>query len=219
MKLSQSTKRFISASILATCFWVVFFYLPSFIFSSMLGGILLTILIKEWGNIFKETNIFYWLMMPLYPILPFALLIYMNHQEPYRILVYYLFLLVFSFDTSSYLTGMLMGYHKVLPSISPGKTIEGCIGGFIGALIVCILALWEDNITMQPITIIMFVLITCLLAFAGDAFESLLKRRARIKDSGDTLPGHGGFLDRFDAVVMVAYFYFIFKDYLVLLLS
>lgn len=219
MKLSKSTLRFISATILASCFWIVFFYLPPVTFSIMLAAILITILIKEWGNIFKETNIFHWLIMPFYPILPFALLIYMNHHDTYRILVYYLFLTVFSFDTSSYLTGIVIGRYKILPSISPGKTLEGCIGGFIGALIVFVFALWDDGINLSPTITLMLVFMICAIAFFGDAFESILKRRAGIKDSGNTLPGHGGFLDRFDAVVMVAYFFFIFKKYLIIWLT
>ncbi len=58
---------------------------------------------------------------------------------------------------------------------------------------------------------ILLVLITCLFAFMGDIFESFLKRQAHIKDSGNILPGHGGFLDRFDAVIFATYFFFLFR--------
>ena len=212
MKLSANTQRFISATILASCFWAAFFYAPQIVFSGILIGILITILIKEWKNIFNENSCFFWLVMPFYPALPFILLIYMNHHELYHQLLYYLFLTVFAFDTSSFLTGITIGQYKVAPQLSPGKTIEGCIGGFIGAFIIFYLALWEQNINLPISSTLLIVITICLIAFFGDAFESFLKRRAGIKDSGNTLPGHGGFLDRFDAIVMVAYFFFIFRD-------
>lgn len=215
MKLSKNHKRFITGMVIATFFWIIFFYFPPFAFSLTLTAILLTILIKEWTNLFKSNKFLFWLFMPFYPILPFALLIYMNHHTEYRMLLYYLFLIVFSFDSSAYMTGMIIGYHKIAPRISPGKTVEGCIGGFIGALIIFFFALWEQDITLSNTWGTLFVLAISTIAFLGDIFESILKRRASIKDSGDSLPGHGGFLDRFDAVMMVAYVFFIFRNQLV----
>lgn len=217
--LTQGHKRFITAMILATVFWIIFFYCQPVIFSLLLLGILGTILIQEWTRIFKTNKYLFWLVMPIYPVLPFMILLYMNHTPEYRELLYYLFLIVFSFDTSSYLTGILIGSHKVLPTVSPNKTIEGCIGGFIGSLFVFYGALWEANLTIAHSFIIPFVLITCSIAFLGDLFESFLKRQANLKDSGNALPGHGGFLDRFDAVMMVTFFFFIFRSQLIKILS
>ena len=219
MKLSKDHKRFITASILATFFWLTFFYCPAYIFSFVLAGIILTILVLEWTIIFKHNKMLFWLIMPIYPILPFVLLLYMNHHSAYRDLLYYLFLTVFSFDTGAYITGTLFGNYKIWPSVSPHKTLEGCAGGFISALIVFYLALWDANITIPHSFTIPFVFITCCIAFLGDLFESILKRQARIKDSGNSLPGHGGFLDRLDAVMMVTFFFFLFRTQLINILA
>lgn len=210
--MNEHIKRFITASLIGSIFWAVFFYLPPIAFSMMLFGILCTILILEWKNLFRLNDFWFWLIMPWYPILPFALLIFMNNDLCYRQLVYYLFVIVFAFDGTAYIAGKLLGSHKIIPSISPEKTVEGCIGGFIGALITCWIALTADNIKLSIPFFIVFVFITCLLAFVGDIFESFLKRKAHIKDSGHILPGHGGFLDRFDAVIMATFFFFLFRD-------
>jgi len=210
--------RFITGSILGTIFWLLFFYCPTIIFSITLLIILVTILVTEWTAIFKQKDYYFWLLMPIYPVLPFVLLIYMNHSAEYRILLYYLFLIVFSFDTSAYITGSIIGYHKITPQLSPQKTIEGCAGGFIGALIVFYWALWQEGTDVPHPMIIFLTLAICWIAFLGDIFESMLKRQAHLKHSGTILPGHGGFLDRFDAVMMVTFFFFIFRDPLVKLL-
>lgn len=208
----ENLARFVTSMILGVLFWVVFFYLPKILFSYLLFGILVTILIFEWKNIFHSNNFWFWFIMPWYPILPFAMMIYMSNVACYRTLVYYLFFIVFSFDSSAYISGKLLGLHQVVPQISPGKTIEGCIGGFIGALIAFYIALWYQNTHIALHTIFILTFIICSIAFAGDIFESFLKRQAHIKDAGIILPGHGGFLDRFDAVIFVAYFFFLFRN-------
>ncbi|MCX5923942.1 MAG: phosphatidate cytidylyltransferase, partial [Candidatus Dependentiae bacterium] len=68
------------------------------------------------------------------------------------------------------------------------------------------------DVAVSKVFGILLVFIACLLAFVGDIFESFLKRQAGIKDSGHILPGHGGFLDRFDAVIMVTFFFFVFRQ-------
>lgn len=216
--LSNPIKRFITASIIGTGFWLVFFYLPPVAFSILLFGILSIILLTEWDNLFKVRDFWFWFITPWYPILPFMLLIYMNNDPHYRTLVYYLFVIVFAFDGTAYITGKLLGAHKIIPSISPGKTVEGCVGGFIGALITFYFAARSDGLSLSFAFSFLFVFITCLQAFVGDIFESFLKRRAGVKDSGHALPGHGGFLDRFDAVIMTTYFFFLFKDELIKIL-
>ena len=218
MILNVHLKRFFTGSIIASGFWFIFFYCPTNIFSLTLVAILLIILIKEWTILFKHNSYHFWLLMPLYPILPFALLIYMNHNPEYRMLLYYLFIIVFSFDTSAYITGTLIGYHKVIPQLSPQKTWEGCVGGFIGALIMFYWTLWQQTLELPHIIIFTLTLMICMIAFAGDIFESILKRQAHLKHSGTFLPGHGGFLDRFDAVMMVTFFFFLFRNPLAKLL-
>ena len=211
----ENILRFITSMILGGFFWIVFFYLPNQIFSYMLLAILIAILILEWKNIFKLDNFWFWFIMPWYPILPFVMMIYMSTVPCYRTLIYYLFVIVFSFDSSAYVVGKLLGVRKIVPQISPGKTIEGCVGGFLGALAAFYVAIMYQGIHIAAYKMFIITFIVCCIAFVGDIFESFLKRQANIKDSGIILPGHGGFLDRFDAVIFATYFFFFFRNELV----
>ena len=210
--ISNSRLRFITASIIASLFWLVFFYCSPHAFSATLAMILGVILFFEWKNIFPCSSKIFWFLLPFYPILPFCLLIYLNEHEAYRVLIYYLFVMVFSFDSGAYIVGTLIGSNPAIPKISPGKTVEGVIGGYLSSLVLFTWALWDQGNVLNFKIIAPFTAIVCLFAFLGDAFESILKRQACIKDSGNILPGHGGFLDRFDAVMMTSFFFFTFKD-------
>lgn len=213
--LSTFAKRLITGLTLGILFWTLFAYLPPIYFSMVLGFILVLIIIFEWKNFFNIKKLSFWLIMPFYPILPFTFLITMNQNPVYHPLLFILFIIVFSFDTGSYLVGTTLGFHKIAPAISPGKSWEGVLGGWIFASIGLILVLWELNKTKSYWFIGAFSFIVCILSLIGDLFESWLKRRAGIKDSGTLLPGHGGFLDRFDGILFTVIFFYIFKDYLV----
>ncbi len=102
-------------------------------------------------------------------------------------------------DTSAYIAGKNFGKHKLAPAISPGKTWEGVAGALLGVTIFAAVLMYGfeiDNWLLFPA----LWLITAI-SIVGDLFESLLKRRADVKDSGDILPGHGGVLDRLDALI------------------
>jgi phosphatidate cytidylyltransferase len=100
----------------------------------------------------------------------------------------------------AYLAGSFWGKTKIAPSISPSKSVEGFVAGLIGStLLVYLLAkFWLDT---NPIPWMGFAIIYVPLAVAGDFFESHLKRKAGVKDSGKIMPGHGGALDRFDSFI------------------
>ncbi len=217
--LSVFAKRVLTGLILGLIFWTLFAYLPPIYFSCILGLILALIIIFEWKNFFSIKKLSYWLVMPFYPILPFALLITMNQEPAYHSLLFILFILVFSFDTGSYCIGSIIGHHKLAPSISPGKTWEGCIGGWLFACIGLYLVLWELGRSKSALFIGIFCFFVGILSLIGDLGESWLKRRAGIKDSGTLLPGHGGFLDRFDGILFTVFFFYLFRDYLVKLFS
>lgn len=122
------------------------------------------------------------------------------------------FILVFSGDTGAYYTGRAIGKHKLAPHISPGKTIEGAIGGFIA----CAFAAWVASLTffpeLKPQYGIPLAVIMCAMGIIGDLCESMIKRGAKAKDAGKIIPGHGGLLDRLDSMLFNApllfYFYF-----------
>ena len=111
-------------------------------------------------------------------------------------------------DIAAYLIGSAIGKHKLCPKISPGKSVEGAIGGLLGSIITITLIGIICGIALKHLVII--GILTGLVAALGDLVESAIKRFCDVKDSGSILPGHGGILDRFDAlifVVPVVYYY------------
>lgn len=222
MHLPVSTefiKRLVTGIALGLAFWGVYFYLPPFFFSLILVFILLLIIVCEWTRFFPIETALFWLLMPPYLIVPFVLLIKLNHDPVYHELLLMLFMLVFGFDTGSYVTGTLIGKHHICPAISPKKTWEGILGGYIFSCLCFVLIIFERGYTTSWWIVIGLTAIVCTLSLLGDLFESWLKRRAHLKDSGTMLPGHGGFLDRFDGILFAVFFFYAFKDQLIILIA
>jgi phosphatidate cytidylyltransferase len=121
-----------------------------------------------------------------------------------RNLVLFTFLIISIFDAFSQISGQLMGRHKIFPSVSPGKTFEGLIGGAVIAIASSFLL---RNLG-SGVNLNIFLLTSgiVLFAFLGDAVTSLYKRRYDVKDFSNLIPGHGGILDRFDSLVAGATF-------------
>jgi phosphatidate cytidylyltransferase len=116
----------------------------------------------------------------------------------------------FASDTAAFFAGRALGRHKLAPHISPGKTWEGTIAGFLGAIIASLLFTMLLPISYWQAVLLGFLV--SLFGQLGDLAESLLKRNIGVKDSGRLLPGHGGALDRIDSVVfagVVVYYYVI----------
>lgn len=109
----------------------------------------------------------------------------------------------FGNDTGAYFAGRAFGKHKLAPAISPGKTVEGAIGGLVVSLTVTFVAraFFMHSLTIQDC--LMVGIPAAIVGPVGDLVESLLKRSAGAKDSGRLLPGHGGMLDRIDALLFV----------------
>ena len=118
-------------------------------------------------------------------------------------------------DTGAYYTGTLIGKHKLAPKISPGKTIEGTIGGIVVCIITGLIVNYLFGNPLSSDWTIAFALLVAIAAILGDLVESSIKRGAGIKDSGDIVPGHGGVLDRFDSLIFVfpVSYYFIIIYY------
>ena len=208
-------KRLITSVSLGLGFWGIYFYLPPSFFSLILGAILLLIITCEWSRFFSPSSPIFWLLMPPYLILPFMLLIKLNHDPIYHELLLILFIIVFGFDTGSYVVGTLSGKHYICKAISPRKTWEGVAGGYVFACLCFIFIIIERGYKAPWWFIAAFTLIVCILSLLGDLFESWLKRRALLKDSGNLLPGHGGFLDRFDGLIFAIFFFYLYRDYLI----
>ncbi len=116
------------------------------------------------------------------------------------------FLIQWVGDSAAYFVGRSFGKRKLAPSISPGKSWEGVTAGFVGVMVLGMVArVLSPGFYQLPATGFFFLLaIVFLVSVVGDLFESLIKRAADVKDSGHFLPGHGGFMDRFDGLVLSA---------------
>ncbi len=153
-------------------------------------------------------NIAYSVLGFVYIAVPFMLLIQTfnpvignyNFRGP---LAY--FLLLWSTDSFAYVWGKLLGKHKLAPSISAGKTIEGTVGGILTTMGFAVALYFIFPSLGYSITQwIIYGGLIALFAVPSDLSESLLKRKAGLKDSGNLMPGHGGILDRFDSVLLTA---------------
>jgi phosphatidate cytidylyltransferase len=116
-------------------------------------------------------------------------------------------------DTAAYFTGRRFGKRKLAPRISPGKTIEGLVGAYVGVLIYITIVLrvyMPEAQLANYVSLWVFGFIVTSLSVEGDLFESWFKRQAGAKDSGDLLPGHGGILDRIDSVTATMPFAVVF---------
>ncbi len=147
----------------------------------------------------------------IYIAVPLALINYISFRnaEYERTIMLAFFAILWTFDSFAYITGTLIGKTKLFKEISPGKTIEGIFGGTIFALIIAyIISLYSPSLT--SIQWIIFAIIISIAGTTGDLIESAIKRNSGVKDSGSFLPGHGGFLDRFDSLFFSVPFVFVY---------
>lgn len=121
------------------------------------------------------------------------------------------FIMVWVCDSGAYFTGYFLGKHKMAPHLSPKKTIEGGVGGVLLTVVAALIIQRFLLIAPNMLNAVIVALLVAFGAIVGDLFESYLKRSFGVKDSGNILPGHGGFADRFDSFLMVAplcFYYF-----------
>ena len=121
-----------------------------------------------------------------------------------RFWVIWLLLVIFAGDTGAFYSGRWFGRTKLYPQVSPGKTVAGAVGGLGASLAVGVLAGWWLPLAANPFLLLGLALLAAVLGQVGDLFESMLKRRADVKDASTLLPGHGGFLDRLDSLSFTA---------------
>jgi len=154
--------------------------------------------------------------------------VYTLRYHPYAIgaaagtaLVMLPLLLTWSTDVGAYAFGRLFGKKKLIPSVSPGKTVAGAVGGLALTVVICLLYVRfilmpyaQLGLTLQGA--ILFGIVVSIAAQTGDLAESLLKREAGVKDSSRILPGHGGILDRFDSLLFVMPVSFLVLNHLLL---
>lgn len=149
----------------------------------------------------------------VYLIIPFSLLIkipYLNYEEKFDTsIILGIFILIWSNDVFAFFVGKNFGKHKLIERVSPNKTIEGFLGGFIFTFIAAFLVAKYCS-SIQPIHWFTIAIIVSIFGVLGDLIESMFKRQAHVKDSSNLLPGHGGFLDRLDSIIFATPFIFIY---------
>ncbi len=120
--------------------------------------------------------------------------------------VFFALCLVWATDIGAYMIGRQFGRRKLLPKVSPNKTVEGFVGGILSAVVVAIIFFIVDKSLLAGYSfgmILLLVVIFSIFSQFGDLVESAIKRHFGVKDSGKIIPGHGGILDRFDSMIFV----------------
>ena len=160
----------------------------------------------EWDDLYrrarKRETAVAWGLGILYIGLPAISLVWLRAQPFGLGWIEFIFAIVWASDIAAFFVGRAIGRAKLWPAVSPGKTWAGFWGANAAATLVG--ALMSVHVGIAPAAGAALGLGLALLAQAGDLFESWMKRKARVKDSGHLLPGHGGVLDRLDSLVPVA---------------
>ncbi len=129
--------------------------------------------------------------------------------------IYYLLLMLnFSSicDMGAYFAGSFFGKHKLCPAISPKKTVEGAIGGVVASLVFTVVFVLCFGMSHKILFTLLLTVPFCIIGMLGDLFASVIKRAVGIKDYGNLIPGHGGILDRFDSMLLIAPFLYMYAE-------
>ncbi len=184
--------------------WSTEFYTMAIIFS-----IVIVLMYMIFNNKNKIEDIFASLFILMYvPVLMGNIIRIVDQRY-----VWLLYLTAWGSDTFAYLVGSLIGSHKMksIGHISPNKTIEGSIGGVIGAIILNLIYIHFASLNISTSLVIIFSIVAAILSQVGDLVASFIKRQTGIKDFGDLIPGHGGIMDRFDSMIFIAPLLYLFS--------
>ena len=171
----------------------------------MLSMLLYVVCFPKYRSEQIMANVFNFLYAPV--MLSFIYLT--REQDAGKYIVWLILISSWGCDTCAYVVGMLIGKKKIFPVLSPKKSLEGCIGGVVGAgLIAALYAIFvvENVFPDKRVTIVITVIcmVGAVMSQVGDLAASAIKRNHEIKDYGKLIPGHGGIMDRFDSVIVTA---------------
>jgi phosphatidate cytidylyltransferase len=161
-----------------------------------------TAMFYEWTRIVRGWGASWYASGFVYALVPALALLWIRERDAHGLyLLLWAFIVTWSTDIGAYFAGRRFGRRKLAPAISPGKTVEGLYGGVAAAAVLG--GAWALA-TGLGVALLALAPVLAVAAQGGDLFESSMKRRAGVKDSGAWLPGHGGVLDRLDGLVPVA---------------
>ena len=161
-----------------------------------------TAMFYEWTRLVRGWGATWYIAGFFYALIPALALLWIRERDALGLaLLVWTFIVTWSTDIGAYFAGRRFGRRKLAPTISPGKTVEGLYGGIAAAAVLG--GAWALA-TGLGTALLLLAPVLAVAAQSGDLFESRMKRRACVKDSGTWLPGHGGVLDRLDGLVPVA---------------
>lgn len=210
-KSSQHRFLFLSLTLLGIPFWTWFAPIFICVLGSLFWVLSLIYLVSHRQNpSIKKDEWVFWVvgLMMMWPM--FVALLRLYHLEDGSYWLMLLFAITAGSDTGGYCFGKLFGRRKLMPKISPGKTVAGLIGALSFAVAFAYGMLWVLDLNASWVLIAVLAVVCSLLAILGDLSESFVKRAFGVKDSSHVLPGHGGLWDRFDSLAAVAPFYYLY---------
>ena len=168
-------------------------------------GLVATIIFYEWSRMVRDWGLGWKILGFFYALVPALALLWIRERGDVAkwvpSLLIWVLIVTWATDIGAYFAGRRFGRRKLAPAISPNKTVEGLYGGMAVATVLS--AGWVLLMGLPTLLIVVAPVIAAV-AQGGDLFESWMKRKAGVKDSGNLLPGHGGVLDRLDGLVVVA---------------
>lgn len=205
MEIKNASNRFIYVVLMVFMLLLAtLISISSILFLTLIWWLLasLCILFYPQGSDWWKRGFFWRGLMGMMVLVPCWVAInFIRYREMGITTLVFLLVLVCGADSVAYFIGRKWGKHRLIPSVSPGKSWEGLAGALVYAVVITCITLWAFHVPGQlTIYIILLSLVTVIFSVIGDLFESMLKRQAGLKDSSNLLPGHGGLLDRMDSL-------------------
>ena len=171
--------------------------------------------IHYWSNVAVKLFFAFFTLFPFFiSVIALRSIDYQSNCYTGAILLLYIFVLVWATDTGAYFAGRTFGKRKLAPKVSPGKTVEGFIGGVSVALLISLIVYYSNLFNIKLYVFFISSFFAILASVLGDLTESMFKREAGIKDSGNLIPGHGGILDRIDSLTAAVPIFTVLSLYL-----
>lgn len=206
-KLSNLKLRIISGALIGAIFITAIFFVRPLFFALIIG--IAGLMLSEWYSMTKTSKPYLFLGLAVITI-PIISLLHISDIDKTGWVLFTFFVIIWTVDSFAMLCGKTIQGPKLAPVLSPKKTISGLVGGVLAAslapLILAILPFYDitNYVNVSKAFLVLQSGILGIIAQVSDLFISYFKRKFKIKDSGDIIPGHGGVLDRFDSLILTA---------------